>query len=701
MSRYNHHHSLRTRDRIYRILFCVASIVILVMGMPTTSVSNLHYNLGEPWDNDPLIATDSFRVLKSEQTLKRERDSLRKLFEPYYSVDRREAAAQVQQLIFSMQHDKKDIANDSYIQQLRADLIEIYRHGIMPSTDYDHLRSRHVDRIRIYEENRSASIPLDDIYTPRTAYERLMRQDSTRFDRRVLSQLDLNRFVNTNLSYDETKSQQQLRDAEESLVPYIGQVKVGEKIVDRGQIVDSYTFNVLRSMEHYMSERARSGTEWLADTGGKALYVLIMSLLLLFYFRQFRSDYLDHLQSALFLTCMFLIFPLATYAFVQHQFMSVYMVPYCILPVFTRIFMDSRTAFITHTITLLTCAVVLQHPFEFMVIQSVAGLTAIYSLRQLSQRSDLFSAVLMVIAATLLTRFCLQLLQGRLSGPAEPDLWGYVHLVIAGVLSTISYLLLIPIERIFGFTSNVTLVELSNINNQILRRMSEEAPGTFQHSMQVANLAAEVANRIGAKSQLVRTGALYHDIGKVENAVFFTENQSGVNPHDNLPYEQSAGIIINHVTDGLRLADKYNLPQVIKDFIQTHHGKSLVKYFYISYKNKYPESPIDVALFTYPGPNPQTQEQAILMMADAVEAASRSLKTYTEETVNALVDRIIDGQVHEGYFNQCPITLLDIQAAKDVFKQKLMTIYHTRIQYPELAAGRPSAPNAPDSAKKG
>ena len=700
MSRYNHHHKLRTRDHLYRIFFCIASIIILVLGMPSANTSNYKYNLGEPWDNEPLIATDSFRVLKSEKDLQRERDSLKKMFEPYYAIDRREAAAQVQQLIFSLQHDKKGLAPNSYAKQLQEDLIEIYRHGIMASTDYEHLRSKNIDRIRVYSENLSASLPLDEVYTPRTAYERLMNQDSTRYERRTLMQLDLNRFITTNLVYDETKSNQQQLEVEESLVPYIGQVKVGERIVDRGQIVDSYTYNVLQSMEQHLSERRQSSTEWLIGLGGKALYILIMSLLLLYYFRQFRSDYLDHLQSALFLICMFLIFPLITYAFVQHQFMSVYMIPYCILPVFTRIFMDSRTAFITHTITLLTCAIVLQHPFEFMVIQSVAGLTAIYSLRQLSQRSDLFSAVVLVIVTTLITRLCLELVQGQLSSVSDFDFWGYIHLVIAGVLSTISYLLLIPIERIFGFTSNVTLVELSNINNQVLRRMSEEAPGTFQHSMQVANLAAEVANRIGAKSQLVRTGALYHDIGKVENAVFFTENQNGVNPHDNLPFEQSAGIIINHVADGLKLAEKYKLPQVIKDFILTHHGKSLVKYFYISYKNKYPESPIDVSLFTYPGPNPQTQEQAILMMADAVEAASRSLKSYTEEDVNNLVDRIIDSQVHEGYFNQCPITLLDIQAAKEVFKSKLMTIYHTRIQYPELANKKREQDNTPTTDKQ-
>lgn len=684
MSRYNHQYKLRTRDHLYRIFFCVVAIVALVAGMPSEHNISYKYKLGDPWDNEQLIATDSFRVLKSEEVIQRERDSLCLLFEPYFEVDRQQAEALVQKLIFELHRPEMSMVPGYYVKRMQEKLKEVYQHGVMESEEYERLRKNNVARIRLFERNMSASLPLEEVFTPRTAYEYMVDEDTTRFDRRLITQMNLDRFIASNLTYDEIKSQQQQREVEESLVPYIGQVKVGERIVDRGQIVDKYTYSVLQSMEQFQRERKESTSVQVARTGGKALYVVLMSLLLVLYFRQFRSDYLHHLRSALFITSMYLIFPLVTYAFVQHQFMSVYLIPYCILPVFTRIFMDSRTAFITHSITMLTCAVALQHPFEFIVIQSVAGLTAIYGLKQLSQRSDLFSAVIMVILSTLATRFCLELIQGHLSDLVKVNAWDYVHLVIAGILSTISYLLLIPIERIFGFTSNVTLVELSNINNQILRRMSEEAPGTFQHSLQVANLAAEVANRIGAKSQLVRTGALYHDIGKVENAVFFTENQSGVNPHDKLPYEQSAGIIINHVADGLRLADKYKLPRVIKDFIRTHHGTSMVKYFYISYKNKYPESPIDVSLFTYPGPNPHTQEQAILMMADAVEAASRSLKEYTEESVDKLVDCIVDGQVHDGYFNQCPITLLDIQAAKEVLKSKLMTIYHTRIQYPEL-----------------
>ena len=253
------------------------------------------------------------------------------------------------------------------------------------------------------------------------------------------------------------------------------------------------------------------------------------------------------------------------------------------------------------------------------------------------------------------------------------------------VLLSFAYFLVVLVEKIFGFTSTVTLVELSDINNKLLRRLAEEAPGTFQHSMQVANLAAEAANRIGAKSQLVRTGALYHDIGKMENPVFFTENQSGgVNPHKNLGYEQSAQVVISHVTDGLKLAEKNNLPKVIKDFITTHHGRGKTKYFYISWKNEHPGEDPNEEAFTYPGPNPFTKEQAILMMADSVEAASRSLPEYTEESISNLVDKIIDSQVAEGYFKECPITFKDIATVKNVFKEKLKTIYHTRISYPEL-----------------
>jgi putative nucleotidyltransferase with HDIG domain len=261
----------------------------------------------------------------------------------------------------------------------------------------------------------------------------------------------------------------------------------------------------------------------------------------------------------------------------------------------------------------------------------------------------------------------------------------YVHFSINGILLLLAYPLMYIIEKAFGFISDVTLFELSNTNKGLLRDLSEIAPGTFQHSITVGNLAAEIANRIGANSLLVRTGALYHDIGKMQNPVFFTENQAGVNPHKRMSYKESAQIIISHVTDGLKLAEKYNLPNIIKEFIVTHHGKGITKYFYINYKNERPEEEIDPAPFQYPGPNPSTKEQAILMMSDTVEAASRSLNEYTEDTITNLVNKLIDEQVKEGFFKECTITFRDIALAKHVLIERLKAIYHTRISYPELS----------------
>ena len=367
---------------------------------------------------------------------------------------------------------------------------------------------------------------------------------------------------------------------------------------------------------------------------------------------------------------------------VTNNIFNVYILPYAMLPIIIRVFLDSRTAFLTHVITILICSITLRYPNEFILTQIAAGLVAIFSLRELSQRSQLFRTALLVILTYAAIYFAFELISENDLSKLNVSM--YIYFIINGVLLLFAYPLLFLLEKTFGFTSNVTLVELSNINNDLLRRMSETVPGTFQHSMQVANLAAEAAIRIGAKSQLVRTGALYHDIGKMENPAFFTENQSGVNPHKNLSYEQSAQVVISHVTDGLKLADKHNLPKVIKDFISTHHGRGKTKFFYISWKNEHPGEEPNEEVFTYPGPNPFSKETAILMMADSVEAASRSLPEYTEESISNLVDKIIDSQVQEGYFKECPITFKDIATIKAVFKEKLKTIYHTRISYPEL-----------------
>lgn len=684
MSRHNRKHKLNWKDYFYRTILSMAAIAILVYFMPRETSRTYDYRLGEPWNKSSLIAQDSFPVLKSEEQLQREKDSLRRYYEPYFQINPQIAELQEQSLNADFQQRLKDVVPHYFLGYIKEKLQYVYEQGILSTEDYDRLKEDETQFVWIFQQNESRARQVEDLFTPKSAYEYMIHEeDSARYPHRKLLLCDLSQFIQSNLTYDAQKSLQQQQETDNLLVPYIGQVQVGQKIVDRGEIVNEYTYNVLTSMEIYQKGRTKSPKEKYAVLAGNALYATIMVVLLLYFFRQFRSNYLQEPRIVMLVFFMFMFFPIITYTMVKHSLLQVHIIPYCVIPIFLRIFLDSRTAFTTHIITILTCAMALSHPFEFVLTQTVAGLMAIYSMKQLTQRSELFRSAVYVIIGTTATCLCIDLYQGNFHTSGGVDTWRYIYLCIAGALSLISYLLLIPIERIFRFTSTVTLVELSNINHPILRKLSENAPGTFQHSLQVANLAAEVANRIGGKSQLVRTGALYHDIGKIQNPVFFTENQSGTNPHEGLPYEQSAQIIIQHVRDGLKLADKYKLPNVIREFIQTHHGCSMARYFYVSYKNKYPDREVDPSLFTYPGPNPGTLEQAILMMVDSVEAASRSLPEYTEESVNTLVDKIIDFQVQEGFFNRCPITFQNIADAKDVLKEKLKTIYHTRIQYPE------------------
>jgi hypothetical protein len=398
------------------------------------------------------------------------------------------------------------------------------------------------------------------------------------------------------------------------------------------------------------------------------------------YLSLYRKDYFENSRNAAMLYTFIVIFALLTALFVRNTFIHVYILPYAMVPIFIRIFMDSRTAFMTHTTMVLICANMLQHPFEFTVVELVAGLVAITSLRELSKRSQLFRTALVITLACIIVNLAFDWTKATALSQIDYSIYNY--LILNGIALLFAYPLLYLIEKTFGFTSDITLIELSNTNSPLLRRMSEIAPGTFNHSIQVANLAGEIANKIGAKAQLVRTGALYHDIGKLANPIYYTENQSGIDPHEMLTDIESAQIIISHVTEGLRMADKEGLPKVIRDFIATHHGLGKTKFFYIRYKNEHPDEPVDDLLFTYPGPNPFTREHACLMMADSVEAASRSLPDYTEQSIRGMVEKIIDTQVAEGYFRECPITFRDIQYAKTVLIEKLKTIYHTRISYP-------------------
>ena len=683
MSRYNQQNNLTPKAMIYRIIIAVAATLIVTFYMPRDNRSNYQFDINKPWRYSQLIATFDFPIYKSEDHIQHEQDSVLKKYEPYFALNKTIGDEQIAQLAMTYNQKHKNVMPPHYLTYIENKLKEVYQHGIVSMEDYDVLVKDSVKGIRVFTQNEATTHRLEDLFSIKSAYEYVTNTglDTATYDRKILLKCDLGEFIQPNLTYDKEKSEALRKDLLASISYAQGMVMSGQKIIDRGEIVNENTYNILVSLEKELTKRNDSIKQVRVMLIGQLFYVSIITICLMLYFNLFRRDYLTNTRRILLLASMPVIFPLIT-SFMVKQNLNVYIVPFAMAPIFIRVFMDSRTAFVTHVATILLCSITLKAPFEFIATQLVAGMVAIYSLRELSQRSQLVRSAFYVTLASLIFYLGIELIHTKDFSALEYRM--YIYIVINGILLLFAYPLLFLLEKAFGFTSNVTLVELSNINNELLRKMSEVAPGTFQHSMQVANLAAEVANRIDAKSQLVRTGALYHDIGKICNPVFFTENQSSVNPHEKLSLEDSAKIVISHVKEGLKLAEKYNLPQIIKDFIATHHGKGMTKYFFISYKNKYPNEEIDESIFTYPGPNPFTLEQAILMMSDAVEAASRSLNEYTEESISALVDKIIDAQVQEGFFKDCPITFHDINLAKEVFKEKLKTIYHTRISYPEL-----------------
>jgi putative nucleotidyltransferase with HDIG domain len=552
----------------------------------------------------------------------------------------------------------------------------------MSNSDYAKISKDTTKFIRIVNGKHATSTQISKVFSVVSAYEQIFEDEVLATHREILRKCNLNDYITPNLKYDKERSEASLNDLQNSIPLASGLVQRGEKIIDRGDIVDGKTYNKLLSFQKEMERQNVDQEKMRLNIMGQILYTAILITCFTIFLTLFRKDYFEKVRSTAMIYALIVLFTIIASMMVIHSVLHVFIVPFAMVPIFIRVFMDSRTAFMAHATMILTCACFLQYPLEFVAVELVAGLVAIFSLRELSSRSQLFWTAVSVTFAAILTNLALDWI--RINDLAKISYSEYNYLIINGVLLFCSYPLLYVIEKAFGFTSNITLIELSDMNKELLRKMSEVAPGTFQHSIQVGNLAAEIANKIGAKSQLVRTGALYHDIGKISNPIYFTENQSGVNPHEKMEIIDSAQMIISHVTEGTKLAEKYNLPNEIKDFITTHHGQGRTKYFYVQYKNAHPDEDVDDLLFTYPGPNPFTKEQAILMMADTVEAASRSLPDYTEKSIRELVERLIDGQVADGFFRDCPITFRDIAYAKTVLIEKLKTIYHTRLSYPEL-----------------
>lgn len=670
-------------NRNLLIILSLLSALLTVYFMPAGQKENYIYTIGKPWTYNVLIAPFSFSIEKSDAVWQEEADSVKAAFAPYFS--RNAAVAESALADFDRFYNdslKKLVWDESY-RILRRRLEKVYSDGVVSASDEDILSDREL--FRLYEGNTSVFVQTSSVRSIRDAYRYVTDADIYVYDRYILLEHNLENYIHPNVIYDAARSEADLAAQLDEISHFRGMVVEGQKIIDQGEIVDEQKNQVIKSYLDIANERNASKQFQLLTWGGRSVFVILCFLVLFVYLLLYRLDDIDNRSILYFLFGSISLFTVMVGLFCQYSNWSILLFPCSMLAIMLRIFLDSRTAFTGYMVFILSTSLIVSMPYEYVLLQLMAGITGIYTLKELSQRSQILHTCLLIFISYSLVWIAIQMTQ--LENIRDINPWIFLFFLINCVIILLVYPLLFVIEKLFGFTSNVTLIELSNINNPLLRELAEKAPGTFQHSMQVSTLASEAATRIKANPQLVRTAALYHDIGKMENAPFFTENQNGVNPHDKLSPQESARIITDHVEKGLELAEKFGLPKEISGFIASHHGKGVARYFYIKYAQAHPGEEPDTKVFSYPGPNPYSKETAVLMMADAVEAASRSLKEYTEESIGELVNKIIDTQIQEGYFKDCPISWQEINKVKDTFKEKLRTMYHTRISYPESTAG--------------
>lgn len=658
------------------IILTAVTILLAVYSMPSGRSLNYEFSEGYPWMYDELIAPYDFSIEKSEEEYRQEIDSLRNSFMPYFAMNEETGYQAIAALGKLFEDTLSKIVSPTTFRRMTDRLSEVYAAGIFDSEGERIMEGRNY--FRSYSGNSSRLVNKESAFTLKTAYQHLTDNNIPSY----ILELNFEKYIIPNLKYDSERSTADLKTSEEQISHFSGKVVANQKIIDKGDIVDHYKYQVIRSYVDIESQNTGINFR-LLSLGGNLIYVTILTAMLMLYLFFYRKDIIGSRHKLFFLFGSIILFTVFTNIYIRYGNWSIFILPCTMQALMLRIFLDSRTSFISYLVSILISSICTPMPFEFVLLQTVAGFAAIYSIHELTQRSQIFKAVAIIFGSYSIIWTALQMIQ--LDDMKLIQWQTYIFFGINCFILLLTYPLVLAIEKLFGFTSNVTLIELSNLNNPLLQQLSYNAPGTFQHSIQVSTLAAEAANAIGAKTQLVRTAALYHDIGKLANPPFFTENQSGVNPHDSLSYQQSARIITEHVPDGKKLAEKYHLPQDIIHFIDTHHGSGMAKYFYIKYHNEHPGEDTDTTPFNYGGTDPDTKETAILMMADAVEASSRSLTEYTEETIGNLVDKIIDTQVEEGHFKECPITFKEISQVKSIFKEKLKTIYHTRISYPELS----------------
>jgi len=671
---------------IFKVLAFVATFALILWVFPREGSFRYEFHEGQPWRYGLLKAKYDFPIYKSDDAIKAEKDSLLANFEPYVQQDR-----------VKLEEVKKQLREDYesylcltvpryYINYLTEQFDIIYKAGIISASQMSEFEKKKVKGIVMVSDNVGEHRSISSLFTAKKAYSAILSNLPVGInDSILLNEFDLERYILENCTYDQSTSAKRREEMLHNVSETFGMVQKDERIVDQGEIITHETYLKLSSLKRASGERSITvGGYWIL--AGQTLWIALMLGFLFVYLRRFYPEIFGHLHTLNFVLVLILILCVLTSLVIRNdEFLNIYMIPYALLPILLCTFYDSRVAIFATMVTILICAPITPFPFEFLMVQMAMGFTAILTLKDFTQRSQLALCILGILIAYCFSYTSLSMLQ---QGGVDQVQWiTYVSFIVNALLLLSSYLLIYLSEWAFGFTSNVTLMELANINSPLLRQFSEICPGTFQHSLQVSNLAAAAASAIGANSLLVRTGALYHDLGKMANPQYFTENQDGANPLSSMPADKAVRFITGHVIDGMKLAEEHHLPKVLRDFITTHHGSGPARYFYTLFKNEHPKEDAPSYYF-YQGPDPSTRETAILMMADTIEAASHSMKEYTESSIDQLVEDLIGRQISAGSFKDVPITLQEIEVIKKEMKSKLRGMYHTRISYPKEVTSR-------------
>ena len=680
----------RNRSAFFRYAGVLVATVIVLAFIPKKPNFRYEFQLNKPWKHDDLIAPFDFPIAKSDQQLKQEKAQIRENFTPYYNykADLKEAMmAQLAEEVKQQWDSTLDRQSnpERFMRQCGIVLKPMYRDGIVQLAQH-HREGLPEGRIRVVKQQVAHSRRLSSMYRLEEARRQAVRklQEVPGGSHPKLQNAIL-QAIRPNITYNETLSQTQLKEMLKNVSPYRGMVQEGEKIISRGSIVTREKYQVVQSLRREFRNQVATESELPLLEAGYGLLVMLLFLLLLLYIQQlspvlFRSD-----KGLLMVITNILLFFVFSALAMKNETVSLYLIPYCILPIIISVFFGPRVAFMAHLIMVICVSLVAPTKFDFIVIETLAGTTAVLTMHNIRYLTQFFLSTLLILGTYYLGYLGLNLVE--ITSLEELNGQNFLWFSFSFLLTLLAYPLIYAYEKIFGFVSDVSLIELGDVSNKLLRTLSMEAPGSFQHSLQVANISEHVVSKIGGNALMARVASLYHDIGKTENPAFFIENQRYMqNPHDELSPEESASTIIDHVKEGVRIANQHNLPKTIVDVIRSHHGTSRVEYFYQKHlgENDLTEAE-DTAegQFRYPGPRPQKKEEAVIMIVDSVEAASRSLKQPDAEHLNTLIERIIDQKLRDGQLAEADVTLREVSEVKQIVKEYMATLYHVRIAYPE------------------